>query len=130
MTPEQLKDVERFERYIMREGLASRMNDTKWREAIQVLQDVMDRGLQFRLKDLRGSEPSADYWDRSFPNHVPPYKAIEWFEANPIVKLHDGQSYTGESVDYTEALTQAFREKGIPFEMSAGVLRIQAYTRP
>ena len=134
MTIEQQKDAERLDRYIVREGLASVMNNTKWREAIQVLRDVMGYP-QFRVKDVRGSEPSAGYWDRSFPYHVPPYKTIEWMEINMVVGVYKdgsetGRYYTGQHHDYGNQVAEAFNFKGIPFYRSDGVIRLQGYTRP
>lgn len=135
MTPEQQKDAERLDRYIAREGLASVMNNTKWREAIQVLQEVMEYNVRFRVKEVRGSEPPANYWDGSFPYHVGHYKSIEWLEINTVVGLyHDGletgRYSTGKTYDSGEKLAEAFRVKGIPFYQANGVIRIQGYTRP
>ncbi len=103
LTPEQQKDEERLNRYISREGLASVMNDTKWREAIQVLQDVMGYSVRFRVKVVRGSEPPTDYWDGSFPEHfrAPSYKSVEWMEVNTLVRLWKAGTYTGEVDDYS-----------------------------
>ncbi len=134
MTPEQQKDSERLDRYIVREGLASVMNDTKWREAIQVLQDVMGYRVQFRLKDVRGSEPAPSYWDRDFPHHVGRYKAIEWLEINTVVeiykdRLEGGRYNTGKTYDYSEEVAEALNAKSIPFYQTDGVIRLQGYTR-
>jgi hypothetical protein len=135
MTSEQQKDDERLDRYIAREGLASVMNNTKWREAIQVLQDVMGYNVRFRVKCVRGSEPGADYWDGSFPYHVPTYKAIEWMEINTIVGIYSdgpttGRYCTGKVSDYGDRVGEALSSKSIPFYQSAGVIRLQGYTRP
>ena len=135
MTPEQQKDAERLARYIAREGLASVMNNTKWREAIQVLQDVMGYNVRFRVKCVRGAEPPADYWDGSFPYHIPLYKAIEWMEINTIVGVYKdgaetGRYYTGETCDYTERVAEAMCAKSIPFCQADGIIRLQGYTRP
>ena len=110
------------------------MNKTKWREAIQVLKDVMTSGVRFRMKDVRGSEPRANYWGGSFPYHVGNYKSIEWMEVNTFVSLYEegpetGRYYTGKAVDYGDRLAEAFREKSIPFYQTVGVIRIQGYTR-
>lgn len=131
MTPEQQKDAERLDRYIIREGLVSVMNHTKWREAIQVLQDVMGYSVRFRLKVVRGSEPPIDYWDGSFPNHVgETYKGIEWMEVNTLVRLWEAGAYTGKVDDHSLRLAAALDAKNIPFHLAEGIIRIQGYTRP
>jgi len=112
MTPDQQKDAERHDRYIVREGLMSVMNDTKWREAIEVLSRVVGYP-KFRVKCIRDEEPPENFWDGSFPHHVPPYKTIGWLE-----------------VVYMEELAQAFGSAGIPFIHSGDVIRIRGYTRP
>ncbi len=136
MTAEQQKDAERLERYIIREGLASVMNDTKWREAIQVLNDIMGFNVRFRVKVIRGAEPSADYWDGSFPEHfmASSYKGVEWVEVKTLADLYEerpetGRYRTGKVVDYGDKLAKAFRDKSIPFYQTDGVIRIQGYTR-
>ena len=111
------------------------MNNTKWREAIQVLQDVMGYNVRFRVKCVRGAEPSADYWDGSFPYHIPPYKTIEWIEINTIVGVYKGESetgryYTGKTYDYAETVAEALSAKNIPFYQTDGVIQLQGYTRP
>lgn len=126
MTTEQQKNAERLDRYIVREGLASVMNNTKWREAIQVLQDVMGYP-RFRVKNVRGSEPPAGYWDGSFPYHVPPYKTIEWMEINMIVGVYKdgpetGRYCTGQLHDNGNQVAEAFNSKGIPFYRSDGII--------
>lgn len=134
MTPEQQKDSERLDRYIVREGLASVMNDTKWREAIQVLQAVMGYSVRFRVKVVRGAEPASGYWDGSFPYHVPLYKAIEWMEINTLVGIYKdgletGRYSTGKTYDYSEEVAEALNAKSIPFYQADGVIRLQGYTR-
>jgi len=135
MTSEQQKDAERLDCYIAREGLASVMNNTKWREAIQVLQDVMGYNVRFRVKEVRGSEPPTDYWDGSFPYHVPTYKAIEWMEINTIVGLYKdgletGRYFTGQTCDYGKQVAAALSSKSVPFYQSDGIIRLQGYIRP
>ena len=113
MTLEQQKDTERLDRYIIREGLASVMNQTKWCEAIKTMSEVSGYP-RFRVKCVRDREPSPERWEGSFPHHVPyPYKVIEWLE-----------------VDYTEELSEAFGKASIPFIRIGDVIRIQGYTRP
>ena len=136
MTAEQQKDAERLERYILREGLGSVMSDTKWREAIQVLKDIMGFNVRFRVKVVRGAEPSADYWDGSFPEHFmsPSYKGVEWLEVKTFADLYEERPETGRHrtekvVDYGDKLAEAFREKSIPFHQTTGIIRIQGYTR-
>ena len=115
MTSEQQKDAERLERHIAREGLSSVMNETKWREAMGILRDLMNYDVQFRVKDVR-SETSGNRWDGSFPYHVPrPYKTIEWMDID-----------VGDRI---ELVAEAFSAKSIPFHFGGAYIRIQGYTR-
>ncbi len=135
LTPDQQKDRERLDRYIIREGLVSVMNDTKWREVVQMLEDETE-GISFRAKTVRGSEPAADYWDSGFPYHFPHYyKAIEWIEFKTSISIYHessaaGKYYTGKWFDNSERVTAALEAKSIPFHLAEGVIRIQGYTRP
>ncbi len=131
MTSEQQKDAERLERYVVREGLSSVMNDTKWREALDALQGVTGYIVRFRVKDVRGPEPRPGYWDRDFPYNISrPYKNIEWFEVNPLVERSRGALLAPDVEDFTGAIVMTFQSKGIPYHHERGVIRIRGYTRP
>lgn len=115
MTAEQQKDDERRERYIIREGLASVMNDTKWREAIAILKDVCGGKVKFQVKCIQDTEPPADYWDGSFPYHIPgSYKTIEWLKVR---------------VPNTEDLITALTLASIPFDRIGDIVQLKGYTR-
>jgi len=115
MTAEQQKDDERRDRYIIREGLASVMNDTKWREVIAILKDVCCGSVKFQVKCIRDKEPPADHWDGSFPYHVPgPYKTIEWLKVR---------------VPNTEDLIIALTRASIPFDRIGDTIQLKGYTR-
>lgn len=130
MTPEQKKNAERLRRYIEREQLYPVMNNTKWREAIDALVSIKGFAIHFRVKCLRGAEPSMDYWGGSFPEHIPyPYKVIEWLDIDPLMKLHRGQLVAPEIRDFTEEVQQALSSKNVPFVQMGDVIRIYGYTR-
>src|SRR5438105_657095 len=94
MTPEQQNDIDRLERYIVREGLSSVMNDTKWREVKAIIDEVLGSGVRFRIKDVRMAETVATIpWQIDFKYHIPHFcRSIEWMEFDPIVKWHRGES--------------------------------------
>lgn len=127
MTPEQRKDDERLDRYILHEGLSSLINDTKWREARSIIEEIFDSNLRFRTKEVRGAEPPpSGWWQGDFEHHMPrTYKWIEWMEIDPVVRLYQQET----AQDYTEAVTEAFRAKNIPFYRVGSVIRIQGYVR-
>ena len=127
MTPGQQEDAERLRRYILREGLVSLMNDTRWCEARSIIEEILDFRCRFRTKDVRGDEPPpSGGWQGDFRYHMPrTYKWVEWMEINPVVRLYQQET----AQDYTEAVTDAFRAKNIPFYMVGSVIRIQGYVR-
>lgn len=115
MTPEQSKDAERLARYIVREGLSSRMNDTKWRETLGALRGALGSGVEFRVKDVRWPAPSG--WDRDFPYSVPHFEAIEWLDVRV-------------SGDEADAVAAALGVRNVPFLREPDRIRIEGYTRP
>ena len=127
MTPRQQEDAERLDHYMLHEGLISLMNDTKWREARSIIEDIFDSNLRFRTKDVRGAEPPpSGWWGWDFEHHMPrTYNWVEWMEINPVVRLYQQEA----AQDYTEAVTKAFRAKNIPFYLVGPVIRIQGYVR-
>ena len=129
MTADQQQDRERLARYISRESLVSVMNETKWQEAIQALRGAIG-SVRFRVKELRGSEPPADRWESSFPDHLPhPYKHIEWLEVDPVVRLPRGALLAPAVRDCTQAAEEALRRSSVPFQCTDGVIRLQGYLR-
>lgn len=130
LTSDQKKDRERLERYIAREGLSSVMNQTRWREAIQVLLQTQGYGLRFLVKCLREPEASAIQWESSFPYHVPqPFTVIEWLEVDPVVRKRQGQVVAEEVQDHTEAVLTALRSRNVPCFQVHGLIRIPGYLR-
>lgn len=130
MTPEQKKNDERLRRYIEREQLYPVMNNTKWQETVDVLLSIKEFAVRFQVKCLRAAEPSTNYWDGSFPEHIPyPYKTIEWLNIDPIVKLHRGRLIAPETRDFTKEVERALESKNIPFVRKKDVIRIYGYTR-
>lgn len=131
MTDEQRKDAERLRGAIEREQLVSVMNDTKWCEAIAVLQELEGIAIAFRVKTVRGAAPSTSAWEHSFPWHLPrPWETIEWVDINPIVRYRRGQLLADEEVDFTEQIVQALRSVYVPFSYEETAIRIWGYVRP
>lgn len=131
MTPEQEKDAVRLRRYIEREQLYPVMNNTKWREAIEVLVAIKDFQIRFRVKCLRDADdPPINHWDGSFPYHIPRlFKGVEWLDIDPLMKIHRGQLVAPEIRDFTAAVIQALNSKNVPFVQMGEVVRIYGYTR-
>ncbi len=130
MTPEQEKDNDRLRQYIEREQLYPVMNNTKWRKSIDALLSIEGFAVHFRVKCLRSAEPSIDYWDGGFPEHIPyPFKVIEWLDIDPLMKIHRGKLVAPEIRDFTVKAMQALSSKNIPFVQIGKVIRINGYTR-
>jgi hypothetical protein len=129
MTPEQKKDDERLQRYIEREQLCSVMNNTKWREMVEALQSIARFQVKFRVKCLRDAQPPLDYWQGSFPYHVPTFKVIEWLDINPLMKIHRGQLLDDEVIDFTDQVISALELKNIPHLREDEAIRIWGYIR-
>ena len=130
MTSEQRKNDQRLRRNIEREQLYPVMNDTKWQETVDILSSIEGFAVRFQVKCLREDEPSINYWDGSFPEHIPyPYKVIEWLNIDPIVKLHWGRLIAPEIRDFTNEVKSALKSKNIPFVQIKDVIRIYGYTR-
>ena len=130
MTEAQDQDEQRFRRYVAREGLASFMNDTKWRELIAAIQSIKDYQPSFRVKCVRDDEPPADRWDRSFPFHIPTFREIEWLEFDPLVRSHGGALSAGRCTDFGPQIEAALAHVSVAFQRHQHAIRIVGYSRP
>ena len=81
----------RLARYIERHQLVSATNDTKWREVVAYLRGIPGFYVEFRVRCVREPLDAVPRRDRSFPEHLPPYKHIEWLDIDPVVRLVGGR---------------------------------------
>ena len=96
------------------EGLASHMNDTKWRELCYAFGSLTLRP-KWRTLDLLNGHISE--WDCEWIHHVgPDYCSIEWLEIDP----------TG--IDH-ECIRSILREVGVQFYESTPYFRVFGYRR-
>lgn len=128
-TPEQAKDRERLERYILREQLISVMNDSRWRRLIAVLNDL-PISCTFRRKDVREPMWEDAQWDSDF-HHVfgGSWASIEWIEINAKIEKPRGQLVPPSIDDRTDELQNALRQARVPFTVEHGNTRVWGYTR-
>jgi hypothetical protein len=137
-TAEQREQHARFWRYIAREDLRRIMNDTKWREALQVLRSLPpDFPVWFRTKEVMGPETRG--WESVFPWHFPsPYAFIEWADFRTVVTTREDGGMKVVVDDRTDDILGGFRSHNVPFTFSrdapnmfvGGVVRIWGYLRP
>lgn len=117
-----VQDVRRTRRHVVREGLCSCMNDTKWRELVSVMRSLAGFTPSYRQKHLRCSEPAQ--WDKGWFYHLRPYSVVEWVEIDPV----DSRRYP--QVDRTEEIEQLLRQIHVPFSREGPYLRVWGYLRP
>jgi hypothetical protein len=116
LSEEQKKEVERLRNFVSRNRLSPQMNGTKWRAAIDAIQNIPGYAASFRVKCVTDAQdPSEKVWDEAFPKNIPLYNAIEWLEFNP----------KGFREDITRELTAA----RIPITGSKDGIRIIGYAR-
>lgn len=131
ITEEQRAAAERLRSYIVREGLVSVMNDSKWRRLQNAMENLSPRMPRFRLKCLRDSEPAEERWEYDWGTSLPTFAAIEWVEIDPM--HHDppgGRLLRAKAWDRTEELERLLRSSAVPFEVEGGRIRVYGYRRP
>jgi hypothetical protein len=130
MTTPQDEDERRFRRYVVRENLASLMNNTKWRAMIAAIESTSGYRPRFRVKCIQEREPDADRWERSFPFHVPMFRAIEWIEFDPLVRTPAGALTSDRCEDFGQQIESALARASVPFQRFGNAIRILGYVRP
>jgi len=127
---EQRKDRERLARYIVREGLVSILNDTKWNRLRNAVLELEGIWPQYRIKDVR-SELVESSWDGEWYHHFHQvmFKSIEWMEIDPIIKQHVSSLMVNRT-DRTEEVASLLRSSHIPYTFDGKFFKIWGYTRP
>src|SRR5688572_6119486 len=72
-------DAQRVRSIATRRGLASYMNDTKWREVCEGFRH-WPQPPRFRVHDLLADDGYVSEWDREWYYHPRPYVSIQWLE--------------------------------------------------
>jgi hypothetical protein len=128
-TEDQKKDADRLARYIEREQLVSVMNDTKWQRLFSALEPIAGC-LDFRRKDVRGSEPASESWCGDFYHMLGGWSSIEWLDIRAQLTIPRGALVEPKVEDKTPLLLQAVREAGVAFSGHEESVRIWGYLRP
>jgi len=128
-TEEQKKDAERLARYIEREQLVSVMNDTKWRRLFDVLEPIQD-WLDFRRKDIRGSEHESESWCDDLHMMLGNQRSIEWLDIRARLTIPRGALLEPKIEDNTALLIQSVKRTGVRFSQHEHGIRIWGYLRP
>lgn len=130
LTNEQREDIRRLRRYIEREDLRRVMNNTKWREAVEVVGSLQPEfPVRFRARWV--SDRSEPHWDGSFPSHVPsPWLGIEWLDLRTIVTFASGPNGEPRTWDRTQEILSGLSAHNVPYSYADGIVRIWGYLRP
>jgi hypothetical protein len=145
-TEQQKKARLRTQHYIEREQLCSVMNDTKWREAIEVLEAIPNFYPVVRFKLVRDEPCEWHFWE-DFRHEVGRPSAIEWLEIDPVQVPPLKPPTDGRAMDYSDQIMEAlqsvqvpytheeftlvtFTSKGVAASRERKAIRIWGYTRP
>jgi hypothetical protein len=138
-TAEQREQLARLWRYIARTDLRRIMNDTKWREVMQVLRSLpADFPVWFRAQMVMDPDREA-HWESDFPWHFPGhYQFIEWADFRTVVTMRHPSGEKEVISDRTDEILGGLRSHNIPYTFSrdvpwgfaGGVVRIWGYLRP
>jgi hypothetical protein len=129
LTEDQKKDADRLARYIEREQLVSVMNDTKWQRLFGALEPIAG-WLDFRRKDVRGSEQASESWCSDFYHMFGGWSGIEWLDIRAQLTIRRGALVEPSIEDKTSLLIRAVRVAGVAFSQHEESIRIWGYLRP
>jgi hypothetical protein len=118
MTPDQLKDIEREKRLIIRTTSASLMNNTKWRKLFSGFVNKVVTDVPVRYKYINSGAiygPSYINWREIVAEGN--FKLIEWFELHYSISIHIGSvagskvvNHRGEIISYLKSIHVGFTE--------------------
>jgi hypothetical protein len=127
LTENQKQELERLRNFVSRNRLASHMNGTKWRAAIDAVLGLEGYRPSFRYKALLAAgDPPEAIWDESFPKNIPLYNSMEWLEFNAWSAGIPRREKKGDCRLELKRVLEAAR---IPILETAAGIRILAYTK-
>ena len=122
---------EKAKRTAVRRGLTGLGNDTKWKEFVGgMVQLVGRRGFgekpRFRFKTLEGL---VTHWDEDYPHHLPPTMIdVEWFDVEYLREMRDRRlPPTVTVIDYAPDIIRLLERVGLEFEVGKKHIRTFGY---
>ncbi len=113
-------------------GLASCMNDTKWRELLAEI-GKLPFPPPYQRKDVLHSEPEPARFDADVSYHgdwedgIQPLFSVEWLRIRPRCLMHVARLLPETVVDCEAELERALQALGQAYEKTDGVIWIHAY---
>lgn len=133
MTTSRLSEDEQHRRwrsFIEREGLASLMNDTKWRNLVFALEHHWE-GPRWRVKRLTAAEP--DPFHGAYEPHLygMDWRGVEWLDLDPTVTGSKGKLLPERVIaNHTPAIVRVLRSVHAPYSREGDLIRVWGYARP
>jgi hypothetical protein len=115
---------------VARNGLASCMNATKWKELAIALQAIDGCGPRVRLKYVSDEHALPGFthleweWLKSGDT-----SAIEWMEIDPIHRIHRGRLVPNAEKDNGNEIRSILKSIGVPFSIENTHLRVWGYVK-
>lgn len=132
MDERERKDRRRVREAAARRGLASFMNDTKWRELRRAVLDELPFPPMFQLQGMLGArvEPHPPEWlhfHGDWAHAMEPFWNIEWIQVRPRYAHGRGALLEPEIEDCSDALRAILERFGVPYVERDGDFWIYGY---
>jgi len=129
---QQIRDI------VMRKKLSSVMNDTKWLELQQGIEDlpfppayneklVQWDNATFSFKDIEKEPAYFGDWSIYWEEGLPIFFTIEWLEIRPKHRKDQGRLVPPKIIDETKEVISLLKKLNIPFEEENGTVTIYGY---
>lgn len=117
---------------LQRDFSASRMNATKWREAVETLSKLP---LQYRIKFVDVDHPLDGgvlvATKKHFDSRWGPVLilSVEWLEIDALERISDGLLLKPKQIDHTQEVQQRLNAIGVPYTQAGALIRIIGHVR-
>ena len=122
---------QRIVEHLRRNGMASLMNATKWRELAAALQDILADGPRVRIKYLLDDDPGPGFahldWEWVGEGDA---SIIEWIEIDPVERTYRGRRVADAERDHAESILATLKRIGVPFSVEGGLFKVWGHVRP
>ncbi|WP_370678763.1 DUF6678 family protein [Comamonas sp. GB3 AK4-5] len=112
---------------VRQRALAPLMNQTKWTELTQALDQVGDNGPRVSIKYIDRETvdgPSHIHWQEFL---LQGSEWCEWMDIHSCEPVHRGQLLPPGERDHCQEILQTLKQVGVPFSLQAKGFRVWAY---
>lgn len=118
-------------KYIYENGYSSFLNNTKWKEIVNVLENIENYNPRIYLKYVLETEIEQKKYHPVWWSEIEceGFEYIEYLEINPTKETYIGRLVDKKKEDFTKIIQSGLDKYTIPYENDNGIFKIYGYRK-